>query len=338
MKVNRILVTLDPDPGSVQEALDKEAEMLVTHHPLFFDKLASINEKEPLGNLVSKAIRSNLNLYSAHTNFDITPEGVTYQLAKTLDLPLENTDVIEETCREKFLKLVAFVPHGHEDIVRQALTEAGAGVMGNYSSCTFQVKGCGTFIPGEGTSPYIGEKGKLEKVQEIRLETILPVSLRQEVIRALLGVHPYEEVAYDLYPLELGGAPAGLGLFLNLNQPVSIEDLVARCREKLPECAPRYQAFGKKAVSRVALCGGSGGSLIEKAARQGAELYLAGDFRYHDLLKAEGYGLALLDAGHASTEMPGVIYLYNYLKRYVKGRNYKAEVILHSAISGKWHS
>jgi dinuclear metal center YbgI/SA1388 family protein len=338
MEVNRILVALDPDPGSVQEALGEGVEMLVTHHPLFFEKLASINEQEPAGALVSEAIRNRLNIYSAHTNFDITANGVSCQLARTLGFPLEQAAVIDETCREEFLKLVVFIPGGYEDKVRQALTEAGAGKMGNYSSCTFQTKGCGTFIPGDEAAPYIGHKGKLEKVEEIRMETILPASLRHDVTRALLDTHPYEEVAYDLYPLELDGIPAGLGLFLTLKEPVSIESIINRCRERLPGCSPRCQASGNKIVSRIALCGGSGGSLIQKVARLGAELYISGDFRYHELLQAGSYGLALLDAGHAPTEMPGVTYLCEYIKKCIKVGNHKAEVFMRFAVSEKWQS
>ncbi len=335
-EIKKIIVSLDPDSKTIKAAIDLNAEMIVTHHPLFFNSLTGIDESLPQGALVAEAVRNHLNIYSAHTNFDIAPFGVTDQLVEILELPIKDKSVLEVTANEQLLKLVAYVPVGHEDIILEALAESGAGQIGRYSHCTFQVAGTGTFLPGEDTTPFIGSGGRLEKTDEIRLETILPVTHKKEVITSLLRIHPYEEVAYDLYPLDLEGEQIGMGLLLYLEKPVSIGELVANCSAKLPFCTPRFQTFGKKDFTKIALCGGSGGSMIETAGRQGAELFISGDFKYHDLKRAEQLGLALVDAGHVSTEMPGIYYLGRYLQERLKQDGFGTEVTIHSSFPTVW--
>ncbi len=335
-EVKKIMVSLDPDLLTVREAIQSGVEMLVTHHPLFFHKISSIDESRPVGALVSEAIRGRLNIYSAHTNFDIAPEGVTYRLAEAIGLPTVEADVLEITGREQLLKLVVFVPVGHEDTVLKALTDAGAGRIGRYSHCSFQTGGTGTFMPQEGTTPYIGVSGVMEKVDELRLETILPATRRAGVISALIKSHPYEEVAYDLYPLDLEGKAVGLGLLIDSGESFSLERLVKLCSENLTECSPRGVGFGKSDYCKIALCGGSGGSLIEHAANRGADVLISGDFRYHDLKQAEELGLALIDAGHAATEIPGVNFLSRSLRERLKNDGFEAEVLIKTSTPTGW--
>ncbi len=335
-EISKVLVALDPDGSAVKEADSKKAEMLVTHHPLFYNKLSSIDESLPKGALISSAIRNNLNIFSAHTNFDIAPRGVSYQLARALDLPADEAEVLEVTGSDEFLKLVVFVPAGHEDDIRDALDRAGAGKIGDYSHCTFQTPGTGTFMPGEGTDPYIGSHGRLEKADELRLETIMPVSRRLAVIEALEEAHPYEEVAYDLYPLALEGRPIGMGLVMSLDKPLALKDILQTCRERLNPDSLRYRPSAKNKFIRIAVCGGSGGSLVEKAAQRGAGLLISGDFRYHDLKLAEDYGLALVDAGHSGTEWPGMAYLCRHLAERLKSDGWPTEVSLQTPTSSVW--
>lgn len=335
-EINKILLALDPDKAAVQEAFATGAELLITHHPLFYQKLSSINEDLPCGALVADAIRNRLNIYSAHTNYDIAPEGVTFQLAVRLGLPADSARVLEVTGSEQLLKLVVFVPAGHEDAVRDALAAAGAGKVGNYSHCTFQVSGCGTFMPGEGTNPYMGSRGQLEKADESRVETILPSAKRSAVINNMLEAHPYEEVAYDLYPLDLEGETIGLGLIIDLEEAISLEQLVRLCHERLNPNSLLYWTGGKERFKKIALCGGSGGSLIDQAVRQGADLFISGDFRYHDLKQAQLFNLSLIDAGHDATEWPGIAYLQQYLERKLQGDGYKTEVCMQTSVTEKW--
>ena len=336
-EINKILLALDPDQAAVNEALSIGAELLITHHPLFYQKLSSVNEDLPAGALVADAIRNRLNIYSAHTNYDIAPEGVTYQLAARLGLSADNARVLEVTGSEQLLKLVVFVPSGHEDAVRDALAAAGAGQIGDYSHSTFQVSGCGTFMPGSGANPYIGSRGRLEKIDELRIETILPATRRSAVINKLLEAHPYEEVAYDLYPLDLEGETIGLGLTINLEEAISLKQLIKLCRERLNANSLRYWTGSKDSFKKIAICGGSGGSLIGNAVRQGADLFISGDFRYHDLKQAESSDLALVDAGHDATEWPGIAYLQQYLERKLQGDGYTTEVSLQTSGTAKWN-
>lgn len=326
-QVDRILVALDLDENTLGEAKEIKASMIITHHPLIFEPLTSLDESKAHQDLIAGALRSNINVYSAHTNLDISPRGLGKHLADILGLAVEGRQVIEVTGRDQLFKLVVFVPAGHEDALRQALSESGAGWIGNYSHCTFQSLGEGTFMPREGTDPFIGSYGKLEKVEELRLETIVPASLRRVALEALLAAHPYEEAAYDIYPLENRGAALGLGLVGELEEPVSLKRLLQRCSEKLGLGGLRYLDPGKKILKRVAVCPGSGGSLLEKAASLGAEIFISGDFRHHDLKKASGLGLGLIDAGHYGTERPVVDLIGAYLQKRLEKDDFTAEII-----------
>ncbi len=337
-EIKKIMVALDPDWETIDEASNTGTDMLVTHHPLFYNKLSGIDESSPAGSLVAAAVRKGLHIFSAHTNYDISPYGVSYRLAQCLGFPLKHTSVLEVTGSEQMLKLVVFVPDGYEDRVRDALAEAGAAQMGEYSHCTFQAPGTGTFMPGEGTSPFIGDQGKLEKVNELRMETILPATFRSKVIKSLIEAHPYEEVAYDLYPLALEGKSIGLGLNIELEEPLPLEKLVENCRKNLKPATLRYWTPQTREVTRIALCGGSGGSIIANAAGHGAEVLISGDFRHHDLKHAQALGLALVDAGHDATEWPGVSYLQQYLEKRLKEDGYNTEVFLPASAAENWSS
>lgn len=224
-EVRKVLVALDLDEAVLQQALDVEADMVVTHHPLLYTSLSCIDESRPSGSLIAAIIRNKITVYSAHTNLDIAPQGVNRLLADRLGLEEEGRVFIQPSQEDRLLKLVVFVPREHEDAVADAVAEAGAGWIGRYSHCTFRAPGTGTFMPREGTSPYIGETGRLEKVEEVRLETVLPVSRRRAVLKALLEAHPYEEVAYDSHPLALSPETSGLGLVGTISPPLGLEQI-----------------------------------------------------------------------------------------------------------------
>lgn len=335
-EVQKVLVALELDEAVLKEALAKETDLLVTHHPLLFQPLRAVNESVPQNALVAAAIRHRLAVYSAHTNLDIAPRGVNYVLAERIGLAAEGRQVLEITGHEQLLKLVLFVPAGYEEKLLEALAVAGAGSLGCYSHCSFQASGTGTFKPLEGSTPFIGRRGRLEKVEEVRLETILPVSRRRAVLRALLEAHPYEEPAYDLYPLALEGEPYGLGLIGSLKSPQTLSQIAGRCRKELGLNMLRCWAPPNQRFSRIALCGGSGGSLIEDAVAGGAELFISGDFRYHDLKKAQGYGLALIDAGHSGTEQPVVDYLAAYLRSFLGEDGFETAVAAAETAPSEW--
>lgn len=335
-EVEKAMVALDPDRKAIEEAVAVGAKMLITHHPLFYSKLSALDESLPLSALAALAIRKGLNIFSLHTNYDVAPQGVSFQLAKALGFAEEGAEVLEATGAEQLLKLVVFVPAGYENAILDALASAGAAQIGNYSHCTFMTPGTGTFMPGEGTSPYLGSQGQLEKVEEIRLETILPAKIRSAVIKAVFEAHPYEEVAYDLYPLDQEGRAIGLGLLVDSPNRCSLESLVQNCKNSLQSEGLRYFSAGRNSFRKIAICGGSGGSLIGPASRKGAEILISGDFSYHDLQEARHLNLALIDAGHDYTERPAMAYIRQYLEERLEADRMKVELYLQAAPPPGW--
>jgi hypothetical protein len=222
--------------------------------------------------------------------------------------------VLGASRQEKLYKLVVFVPEGHQDEVRMAISAAGAGWIGNYSHCTFQTAGIGTFLPLSGASPFIGQTGQLEKAAEYRLETIVPESVLNQVLRALLQTHPYEEVAYDLYPLSLPGKAYGPGRIGNLAQSMEVNSLAELVKNALKADGIKIIGQLEQRVEKIAVVGGSGAFLIPEAASRGAQVMITGDVKYHEAQEANALGLTVLDAGHRATEMPAVEYLSAFLQ------------------------
>ncbi len=323
-EVKNIITTLDVDEDTIKEARERDANLIISHHPLIFSPLSSIDYSDPKGKLIKEIIHNNMNVFVAHTNLDVTSKGVNDLLCQILDISAE--DILTTTYRDDFLKLVVFIPHDYLEKVRESISEAGAGWIGNYSHCTFSIEGTGTFLPLENTSPFQGEKGRLEKVQEYRLETIFPLSLKNSIISALLESHPYEEPAYDLYLLHQQGILRGLGRTGALEVPVTLQELALRCKQSLDTHAVRYWGDANRQIERVALCGGSGGNLISEAYKKGADVLISGDFKYHDVDFAYSIGLALIDAGHYATEYPIVPWLASYLEEKLQERGTTAGI------------
>ncbi len=303
-EVSRILVALTPLPEVFDEAEASGADFLLLHHPLVFKPLRSIETGSYPGDLLARALRNGINVYAAHTSYDAAPDGVSVALARTLGLsgPL---GVVSP--RGALRKLVVFVPEENVEAVSDALSAAGAGVIGDYEKCTFRTPGTGTFLPGEAASPYLGEQGRLERAPEVRLETVVPAHLARRAAAAATEAHPYEETALDVYPVEGHPEGCGYGRLGRLPQPLAPEELTWRVSEALGFPA-RLVADGRtgEAIERVAVLGGSGGSFVPEAAARGARAYITGDLDYHDALLAESLGLAAIDAGHAATELPSL--------------------------------
>ena len=302
--VDRVLVTLTPLPEVFDEAEEKGADFLLFHHPLIFGGLSSINTGAYPGDLVARALKNDLTVYTAHTNYDAAPNGVSVALADAvgLDGPLEIVAPRGELC-----KLVVFVPEENADALADALSEAGAGVIGEYTRCTFRTPGTGTFLGGEGTDPYLGKRGHLERVEEVRLETVVPAHNVGRAAAAIRAAHPYEEPAFDVYPVEGRPEGCGYGRVGRMPEPMMPEELAEHVSASLgfpvrlvvdPKPSQR--------VERVAVLGGSGGSFVREVAASGADAYVTGDLDYHDALLAESLGLVAIDAGHAATELPSL--------------------------------
>jgi dinuclear metal center YbgI/SA1388 family protein len=252
---------------------------------------------------MARAISGNLTVYAAHTSYDAAPDGVSAALATAVGLrgPLE---VVSP--RGVLRKLVVFVPVEDAEAVSDALAGAGAGRIGDYTRCTFRSPGTGTFLPGEGSDPYLGERGRLERVDEVRLETVVPAHLARAAVDAATAAHPYEEVALDVYPVEGVPEDCGYGRVGTLPEPLGPEELGSRISHSLGFPARLVSGGNRGSIQRVAVLGGSGGSFIPEAASSGADAYVTGDLDYHDALLAESLGLAAVDPGHAATELPSL--------------------------------
>lgn len=310
-EVDKVMVALDVTEAVLDEAILQGVQLIIAHHPMIFSELKTIRADQPVGRLILKAIQNGVNIFAAHTNLDIADGGINDLLAKRLGL--SEVKPLAVTSTETLYKIVVFVPAGYEEDVRNALGDAGAGWIGNYSHCTFQTVGSGTFKPLAGTQPFIGHEGELEKVKEVRLETIVTAGKLNRALKAMLKIHPYEEVAYDLYPLANEGETLGLGRIGYLAEPTLYREVIARVKDALNIPYLHYAGNLERAIKKVALCSGSGASFIQKAAFQGADLYITGDVKFHEAQLAESLNLALIDAGHYNTEIIVVQYLFDLL-------------------------
>ncbi|TDA65818.1 MAG: Nif3-like dinuclear metal center hexameric protein [Clostridia bacterium] len=310
-RVERVLVVLTVTPEAVAEAGRQGAELIISHHPLWLKPLRQVRLDSPTGRLLGQLLGAGIAVFAAHTNLDAAPGGVNACLAAALGL--EEWRVLETWEYEPLYKLVVFVPQGYEDTVRQALGEAGAGHTGQYAGCTFQSPGTGTFLPLAGARPFIGRIGELEKAAESRLETIVPASRLAAAVDKMLAVHPYEEVAYDVYRLQNRGREYGLGGVGRLAAETSLAALAGRVEQALASQVRVYGDPGRR-IEKVAFCGGAGGDLAAAARAAGAQVLITGDVTYHQVLEAGGLDLAVVDAGHAATEIPVLQPLAEYLR------------------------
>lgn len=297
-EVSGILITLDITEEIIDEAIRKGLNLVISHHPIVFSGLKKLNGRNYVERSVIKAIRNNIAIYSAHTNLDGVFGGVNSKICEKLKL---------QNCRmlvpmQGFLKkLVTFVPTEDAESVRTALFEAGAGHIGNYDSCSYNLTGQGSFKANEKANPYVGEKNKLHFEQEIRIETIFPKHLQHTVIDALLKAHPYEEVAYDIYPLDNDFALGGTGMIGELAEPADELNFLQTIKETFHCQALKHTSLLGKPINKVAVCGGSGSSFLSKAMAQNADIYISADFKYHQFFDAE-QKIIIADIGHYESE------------------------------------
>ncbi len=301
--VRRALLALDLTPAVLEEARTLEAELIITHHPLLFRPPRRLTPDSLVSSLALRLAASGIALYSIHTNLDAAPGGVSFVLAEHLGLK----DVQFLAKMEQALyKLVTFVPASHFEQVREALAEAGAGRIGNYEACAFATRGTGYFRPGDMARPFIGEPGKLESAEELRLEAEVARWDLPRVLAAMRAAHPYEEVAYDVYPVEQPYTRAGLGAIGRLEKPEPLRDFLQRVAERLQTDSLRYVGDPDAPVETVAVCGGAGADLIGRALAAGANAYVTADLTYHRFFEVLGNDgrprMALIDAGHYETE------------------------------------
>jgi dinuclear metal center YbgI/SA1388 family protein len=294
-KVQNVMIALDVLEEVVDEAIRKDVQLIIAHHPPIFRPLQRITSEDPSGRLIEKLIKHDIAVYAAHTNLDVAKGGVNDLLADALGLV--DTEVLVPTYETELKKLVVYVPKSHEESVREAIGKAGAGAIGDYEFCSFSSSGMGRFLPGDEANPFIGSSGKLETVEEMRIETIYPHYLEKKILSAMLKSHPYEEVAYDLYKLENKGETLGLGRIGNVSE-TTLGDFVGVIKKALDVKTVRVVGDLTSKVKKVAVLGGDGNKYYSKALFKGADVFVTGDFYYHTAHDAMALGLNIIDPGH----------------------------------------
>lgn len=298
-EVRSVLLCIDVTEDVVDEAVRLGCNLIISHHPLAFRGFKSLTGKNYVERCMIKACKFDIVIYAAHTNLDNAMGGVNFQLAKILNL--QQVRILSPK-EKSLMKLVTFVPVSHIDSVRNVLFSAGAGSIGNYDACSYNILGEGTFRAGDNANPYIGEVGKIHTEQEMRIEVVLPMFKQNEVLRALLAVHPYEEPAYDFYALENSWAQAGSGVVGTLNEPMEEEDFLYLLKDSLHLSCIQHSAYRGVLIRDVALCGGSGAFLIPQAIGYGADVFITGEAKYNDFYDVEDK-ILLATVGHYESEV-----------------------------------
>ncbi|HET6420423.1 MAG TPA: Nif3-like dinuclear metal center hexameric protein [Geobacteraceae bacterium] len=321
--VGRLMISLDACRESVESAIDKQCQLLLTHHPFLFKPTKRINLSHYSGHLIKLAIKNDLSIVSMHTNYDIAEAGINDLLAQYIGL--KSSEPLTTTGWDELVKLVVFVPAGHEEKVLEALFQF-SGFIGNYSDCSFQASGTGTFKPLAGANPFIGKINTREYARETRVEVLVRKEDMSEAVAALIKAHPYEEPAFDLHPLLNRGKSRGLGRIGELEKSVSLDVFARQIKEVFSLEGLRIVGAGNREIKRVAVCGGSGASLLRDADRQGADVLVTGDVKYHDARDAQALGLALVDIGHFHSEVLMIRELAPRLAQELAKKRYDVEI------------
>ncbi|CAN5841845.1 Nif3-like dinuclear metal center hexameric protein [soil metagenome] len=298
-QVSGVLVTLDCTPEVVQEAIDRECNLIVAHHPVIFKALRQLTGRNTVEKTIIEAIRKGIGIYACHTNLDHVQHGVNAKISQKLGLT--RTKVLAPKA-QTLTKLVTFCPPENTAQVLLALHQAGAGHIGEYADCSFRMRGTGRFTPSESANPHLGKQGKPEEVQEDRIEVLLPDYLQHQVLRALQEAHPYEEVAYYLTSLQNLNQEVGAGMVGELAAPMEEQEFLEYLKQAMHLTQVRHTPFIGKAVERVAVCGGAGSFLTAQAIRAGADVLVTADLKYHEFFAAEGK-IVLADIGHYESEV-----------------------------------
>lgn len=299
-EVKNILLCLDVNNKVVDEAVRKNCNLIISHHPLLFKPLTNFDlDKDKRSLIIEKLLKKDITLYSAHTNLDFTKDGVSFQLAKKIGLINQNF-LLNHLSNLK--KLIVFAPVDSVDKVANAMYDVGAGIIGEYTNCSFRTTGIGTFKGSEKSNPAIGEKNKLEKVNEVKIEVLINDFNLSKVIAAMKNAHPYEEVAYDIYPLQNENKNYGMGVIGELEKKLSVPEFLSHISKSLNIKHFRFCKGSKTFIKKVAVCGGSCSDLLDVAIKSNADAFITADIKYHTFQDAENQ-ILFIDAGHYETEI-----------------------------------
>ncbi len=308
-RIEKALVCLDVTEDIIDEAREKACGLIIAHHPLIFSGIKSLTGKNYVERCIMSAIKHNIAIYALHTNLDNVEHGVNQNIGEKLGISqmqilLPKTGVLK--------KLVSFVPHDHTESVLNAIFQAGAGHIGNYDECSFRVDGMGSFRALPGADPFVGEVGGRHTEKEQRLEVVLPAYHLKSVVNALMESHPYEEVAYDVYPIENAAVKIGAGMIGQLDSPLYSMDFLKIVKDIFGGVV-RHTGLVKDQVQKIAWCGGSGSFLLDAAKKAGADVFISSDFKYHQFFDAENE-LIIADIGHYENEQFTIPLIARYLQ------------------------
>jgi len=312
-----ISICLDVSDEVIDDAIKSGVNLIISHHPLIFKGLKKITNQTSTEKHIVKAIKHDISVYSIHTNLDNISGGVNKKICDLLEL--KHTKILQPL-QEKLYKIVVFCPDIRladasyvPETVREAMFEAGAGKIGNYDSCSFNLDGTGTFRGNENTNPFIGNSGITEYQKEVRVETIVPEHSLKNVVNAMISAHPYEEVAYDIYPLKNKFEITGAGMTGSLPKTIKEFEFLSFLKEKFNLKYLRHSDFLNREIKNIAVCGGSGSFLINDAIQSGADAFVTADLKYHDFFLAE-QKILLIDIGHYESEQFTTEIIYDFIK------------------------
>jgi dinuclear metal center YbgI/SA1388 family protein len=305
-----VLISLDVTEKVIDEAIQRQCNLIVSHHPLLFKGVKSITGKNDIERCLIKAIKHDITLYAIHTNLDHVSNGVNYKICQLLGLQNLHTLVPKTGLLSK---LITYVPIEDKETVLTALFEAGAGEIGNYSSCAFRTDGVGSFKPNSAANPTIGKANKLEQVAETKIETIFPTHLQAAIVSTLKKVHPYEEVAFDIFALQNEWDSIGAGMYGTLDKPMTVKEFNAHLKQRMNLMTFKFTSSFQGKIEKVAVCGGSGSFLLKNALSVGAQAFVTADFKYHEFFDAEDK-ILVADIGHYESEVYTKDLIYDYLK------------------------
>lgn len=310
-EIDSVLISLNATEDALKAAKEIKAQLLITHHPLIFQPLKKITSVTRNINIIY-AVKNNISVYSSHTNLDIVKGGVNFALAEKIGL--KSVSFLKNS-GNKYYKFVTYVPENFVDKTIKTASDSGAGVIGNYSNCSFSVSGTGTYKPLAGSMPYKGEKGVLSKGKEVKIEMLVYENIIDEVINSVRAVHPYEEMAYDVITLHNKDDYSGYGAIGTLPKPMSKNEFLLHVLKELNVETVKYSICDKKLIKKVAVMGGAGGKYAELAIEKGADAFITGEAGYHDSLDY-GENILFIEASHDGTENPVLENIKNYLENY----------------------
>ncbi len=316
-KIKHLGLCLDLTPHTLEQAISKGIDCLLTHHPLIFKPLRNLSFDSWQTNLIRKLIKEDIALIAAHTNLDAAQNGVSEVLARLLNLKIERA--LSPSPGASLFLVSVCLPKGYEEEIRKLLLETGAGVRGAYKGCSFCVEGQGSFYPLAEAKPVFGERGKLNLVSERKIEFITPAFLLPRILTLIKERHPYEEVPIDIIPLKGRDFRFGLGRVGELPLSHTLHDLAKKVGEVLQTRDVFVVGELQRLVKKVAVCGGSGGELLKEALKQGVDVYITGEVKYHQAREAEALGLALISVGHFESEHVIISEMARFFREWAEG-------------------